>query len=619
VVNENIEILDQLSYQYKKHSFQFGANFLRLQYLNNTAYPGTLSFSTSFTGASTADEAMGLLTSIQANSPLVQGGVNHSIFMYAQDDWRVTPRLTLNLGVRYELPFQWYQPNGYASTFIPGHQSTRFPGAIGGLAFPGDPGVLKSLVPTDFNGIVPRLGFAYDALGTGTLVLRGGFGMFFDAINADVVGVGEPFYFQYFNQLGPGGASVPLQNNPVPDTSVRVIPSGYNAANPQFVAPYSLFYPDRNFRTPYYEAMNLGFEAKVSRGGVLDVNYIGKLGRKLTIPFDQNPAIYDCSGGYFQANPSLYCYTASSQTASTRSRLRYTTFNYGGGGLVDFASIGTSNYNGLQVQYTQRGGRYLTVLASYAYSKAFDLQTQSQSTSNAIPNVFDVTSEHGLSDYDARHIFNMGWVLNTPKVGFGNGFVKAVLNNWQYSGKFITHTGRPYSVTINNDTALDGEPNQRAAIVPGMSPLLPQNRHRKQKIAEYFNIDAFTYPTVGTFSNVPRNAFTGPGYIQTDMGIGRSFALNRIREGMRLLTKAEAFNVFNIPNLAQPQSNFSCTSTTLNGGPCAGPPLNSTTSATNPPAFSATSTFGQVLSTFGNNGNTSTNGRRMQLSATVYF
>jgi len=625
VVNENIEVLEQLSWTKGNHSFQFGANFLRLQYLNNKYYPGQLSFSSTYTGVSFADEATGLLNSVQANNLLTQGGINHSIFTYAQDDWRATPKLTVNLGVRYELPFQWYQPNGYASTFIPGHQSTVFPGAIGGLAFPGDQGVLKSLVPTDFNGLVPRLGFAYDAMGTGKLVLRGGFGMFFDAINANVIGVGEPFYFTYFQTLPAGGASVPLQQNP--GGPIYQLPQAYQKGNPVFRAPYTLFFPDRNFRTPYYEAMNLGFELRANRNGVLDVNYVGKLGRKLTIPFDQNPAITQCSGGYAQSNPSLYASpyctilypgtgavngNASSQTASTQARLRYTPFNYGGAGLVDFASIGTSNYNGLQIQYTQRGGKLLTILASYAFSKSFDEQTQSQTTSNSIPNVFDVTSERGLSDLDSRHVLNAGWVLTVPKIYTESSIANTILNNWLFSGKFSAHSGKPYSVTINNDSALDGEPDQRAALIPGTSPYLPKNRHRTDKIRQWFNINAFTYPAIGTFSNVPRNAFIGPGYLDTDMNIGRYFP---IRQGIRLLFRADAFNIWNTPNLAPPQAKFSCTTTSIQtpGNANFGLPCNSVAGNSTP------STFGTIQSTFGNNGNTSTNGRKMQFSATVYF
>ena len=632
IVNENIELLEQLSWTRGAHSLQFGVNFLRLQYLNRTDYPGKFSFSSTFTGYSDADAAMGLLTSIQANSPLVQGGINHSIFGYIQDDWRATSKLTLNLGVRYELPFQWYQPNGYSSTFIPGHQSTVFPGAIGGLAYPGDPGVLKSLVPTDFNGVVPRVGLAYDAFGNGKFAIRAGFGMFFDAINANVVGVGEPFYFQLFKQLPPGGASVPLAGYG-PNNTLFMVPSGYNKAQPQFLAPYSLFYPDRNFRTPYYEEMNAGFQYRVTRGGVLDINYVGKMGRKLTVPFDQNPAITDCSGGYYKANPQLYgspsCYyltgnpvgVASSQVTSTQARLRYTPFNYGGSGLVDFASIGTSSYNGIQAQYTQRGGKLLTLLMSYSYSKSLDIQTQSETTSNSIPNVFNIDSEHGPADLDTRHVLNMGWVLTLPKTTSTNFIARAVLNNWSFGGTFYAHTGKPYNVTINNDSALDGEPNQRAALLPGVSPYLPSNRHRVAKLQQYFNVNAFTYPTVGTFSNVGRNTFYGPGYLLTNMMLERYFPLTRVREGMRLLFRGEAFNVWNTPNLGQPTANFSCTTTSIQtppypgfASPNFGLPCTSTTVGGSVGPY-----FGKIQSTYGNNGNTSTNGRNMQFSATVYF
>jgi outer membrane receptor protein involved in Fe transport len=118
----------------------------------------------------------GLVNSMTAQSETIQGGIQHDLFSYVQDNWRVTPRMTLNLGLRYELPFQWFQPKGYSETFRPGFQSTVFPGAPGGLAFVGDHGVLRSLVPTDFNGLEPRIGFAYDIYGTGKIVIfRGGF------------------------------------------------------------------------------------------------------------------------------------------------------------------------------------------------------------------------------------------------------------------------------------------------------------------------------------------------------------------------------------------------------------------------------------------------------------
>jgi len=627
-VNEDIEILEQLAWSHGKHNYQFGANFLRLQYNNNSDYPGQISSGSSFTGVPHADMALGFVSSVQANSPLVQGGIQHNIFAYAQDDWRITAKLTLNLGARYELPFQWYQPTGYSSTFIPGFQSTRFPGAVGGLAFPGDPGVRSSLVPTDFNGLVPRVGFAYDVFGTGKFAIRGGFGMFFDAVNANVIGVGEPFYYQTNTVYPYGGASDPLLQN----GGVRIVlPGGYNKANPQFSGPYSLYFPDRNFRTPYVEALNLGFQYKIPHGGTLEANYVGKFSRKLTIAYDQNPAITQCSGGYYNANYLLYgnpscpvttpgstAGLAAASASSYQQRVRYTQFNYGGGGLVDFASLGTGSYNALQVQYTQRGGRRLTMLMSYTYSKSIDLQSDGRTQAgqaSTIPDPFNVSTERGLSDFDARHILSMGWSYNLPVTRTAWEPIRAVVNNWNFSGTYQARTGQPVNVIVSNDPALDGEQRQRAEIVPGMNPRLPNNRHRADKINEWFNPNAFTYPVPGTFSKVPRNAFTGPAYINTNLSLARFFPMDKYRQGMKLEFRAEALNAFNTPNLNLPYATFSCSNSGIsNGGlaPCA-------IGANAASGYTVNSSFGVVQSTYGTNGNTSSNGRKMQFSLTLYY
>jgi Carboxypeptidase regulatory-like domain len=609
-INENIELNENMTWTKANHTIQGGFEFLRLQYLTRSDYPGQIAFSSTYTGVSYADGMMGLANSVTAQNRLIQGGIQHAVFAWLQDDWRITAKLTLNLGARYELPFQWFEPHGQSATFIPGIQSTVFPGAVGGLGFPGDKGVLPSLVPTDYNGIAPRFGFAYDVTGAGKFLVRGGYGIFFDAVNANVVGVGEPYHYNFFTSIPVGGASVPLLQSI--GGPVTVIPPAFNPNNPQFIAPYSIFFPDRNFRTPYAEAVNFGFQYQVPHGGTLDTNYVGKFARKLTVPLDLNPAIYDCSGGYYQADPAKYCTNASSTTSSTQARLRYAPFNYGGQGIVDILSIGNSSYNALQMQYTQRGGKYLNLLASYTFSRAIDVDTNGQTTSNAVPDVFNIRSDRGLSDNNATQIFSMGWVTRFPKVNSDSRVVRSIFNDWVYSGTYQAHTGRPYSVTINNDSALDGEPNQRAALVPGANPLLPSNRHRLAKVAEYFNVDAFTYPTVGTFSPVGRNAFIGPGYIMTNMTLGRDFPLSQWREGMRLNLRAEGYNVFNTPNLGQPQSTFSCSTTSTKGGSC-------TAAGGSYPLVSGTSNFGSIRNTYGNNANTSTNGRKLQFAATVFF
>lgn len=244
--------------------------------------------------------------------------------------------------------------------------------------------------------------------------------------------------------------------------------------------------------------------------------------------------------------------------------------------------------------------------------------------------MFNIKSDKGPSDNNATHNVTLGWVLRFPKLTRTNWVLRAVVNNWAYSGQYLAHTGRPYSVTINNDSALVGEPNQRAALLPGINPKLSSDRHRADKVNEYFNLDAFTYPTVGTFSPIGRNAFVGPGYIMTNMTIGRDFPLKRVREGMRLNFRAEAFNVFNTPNLANPNAQFSCSTTTTYTG-SAGLPgtVGANQVAVSCPTAGGTyggvnavtglSNFGRVLSTFGNNANTSTNGRKMQFAFTIFY
>jgi hypothetical protein len=613
VLNEDIEARDDLSWSHGAHNISYGVDFLRLQYLNKNMYPGSIGFSSTYTSVPLADALLGLVNSVTAQSETIQGGIQHDLFAYFQDNWRMSPKMTANLGLRYELPFQWYQPKGYSETFRPGFQSTVFPGAPGGLAFVGDHNVLNSLVPTDFNGIAPRIGFAYDVYGTGKLVIRGGFGVFFDAINADVVGEGEPFLYQNTQNTPDGGFSVPLCTTfpcagAGSNGNVPVIPNGYNKANPLFAPPYSAFYPDPNFRTPYVMATNFGFELQAGHGGVLDVNYVGKLGRKLTVPVDQNPAIYDCSGPYFQANPTVYCGNATNKGSSYMQRVRYQTFNYGGQGLIDFTSSGTSNYNGLQAQYRKRAAHGLAVLATYTYSRSLDIDTNGQSTSNAIPDVYNTNTEYGPSDTNATHIFNMGWVWNLPKLHIGDALLHDIANGWIFSGIYQARTGNPVNIRINTDAALTDEPNQRPVIIPGQNPLLSSSRHRANKIAQYYNINAFAYPDQGTYSNVSRNSFPGPAFILTTMGIGREFATPFLREGAHVLFRGEAFNVFNTVNLAPPQATFNCQSQTTNVTGQALTPC----STINPP-------FDQITSDVSTNSTYLSGGRVMQLSLTLFY
>lgn len=587
VLNQTLEFDDNLSWAHGTHNYQFGATWLHLQYDSARDYPGYYYFATTYTWVPAADFLTGLLyEEIEQNTTFLDASAPN-LYLYAQDDWRATSKLTLNYGLRWEIPYMWHAPHGRSATFIPGYQSTVFPGAPANLAYIGDHGINRTLVPTPFKDVAPRVGFAYDMRGNGDTVIRGGFGIFYDAINASVVGVATPFHYSQTIASPAGGLSDPLQG-------YSAVPQNYNPQDPEFVQPYSIYYPDSRFTTPYTQSANLGVQQRIKRHGYVEADYIIKLGRHQVIPVDQNPAIYDCSGAFYQINPSLYCVTSSAgqQASSYLARVRYPGFNYGGQGIVDLKTEATSNYTGLQLIGGMKGGKLLSFQASYTYSKSHDELSNGLTTSASLAKVWpttDIRYNYGPSDYDARHVMNLAWVVNLPNFRIGSVFDRAVLSGWQYSGVYSIRTGLPFNITVAGDSAMTKESGQRAELVAGANPYLSSGRHRADKVKEYFNTAAFTAPNIGTLSTLRRNYMYGPGYISTNMALGRIF---KIWRGNTLQFRADAFNVFNTPNLNNPNSVFSTTSGAQ---------------------------YGHILSTTGTNGAVQTNGRRMQLSLSLRY
>lgn len=585
-VDEGIQLDDMLSWSHGRHNLQLGVEFLRLQYLDRHAQTPHISFNND---SVSTDPAMlfllGVINTATFGNSINQGAVQHALYSYVQDDWRVMPRLTLNLGLRWEIPFAWYQPDGRAATFIPGFGSQVFPNAPLNLAYVGDHGVEKSLVGTPYNNFAPRFGFAWDLFGDGKTAIRGGFGIFYDAINAQVVGVASPYTYTQNDSLNPGGISNPL-------LGLTQIPANYAKGQPAvFATPYNITFPDRNFRTPYTQAVNFGVQHQFRRAATLEANYVGRFSRHLALGYDENPAIYDCSGAYYQINPSVYCSTASTSQASYQARVKYPGFNYGGNGVLDYMTVGFANYNALQVIYIQRSRSWLTTTASYTFSKSID-----DSSSTGISNSSDQPSiaiHRAVSDFNATQILNLGYVLHYRGIHRSNAFVRSVVNGWGLTGMYSVRSGHPFSVTSSGDVSLRDEKSEYLQIVPpGYAPL-NAHRPRLQKVAEWFDTASFTSPATGTYGNAPRNFLTGPGFISNNLGVTRAFPLSH-DSGKTLNFRAEAYNLFNTPNLGQPFSSLS----------------GVTSKNTN---------WGVILATVGNNGAVGTNGRRLQFDATIRF
>jgi hypothetical protein len=590
VTNQSLEFNDSLSWTHGTHNYQLGASWLHLGYASFKDYPGYYSFGLGYTHTSASDFLAGLCEEeIQQNSTTLDASAPN-LYLYVQDDWRASRKLTLNYGLRWEIPYIWHAPHGQSSTFIPGYQSQVFPEAPANLAYVGDRGINHTLIPTPYGNLAPRVGFAYDLRGNGRTLIRGGVGIFYDAINASVVGVATPFHYSQTIDNPQGGLSIPLQG-------YGAIPANYTpaTASQSFVLPYSIYYPDSHFSTPYTQAVNIGVLQQVMKHGYVEADYVLKLSRHQIIPVDRNPAIYDCSGAFYQANPSLYCPSSSvvSTATSYQSRVVYPGFNYGGQGIVDLLTEATSNYHGVQLIGGMRGYRYLSLQASYTYSESKSEQDNGLTTSAALAAVWptvNVRYNYGHSSFDVRHVLNLSWVLNIPKLSIGSRFDKDVLRDWTFSGVYSARTGMPFDITTTADIAYTREAGQRAQLVPGVSPYLSSGRSRTQKINEYFNIAAFTNPANGTLSTLPRDFMYGPSYILANLALGRNFGLGG---GRMLVFRADAFNAFNMPNLSNPQSTYT--------------------------SGAAGGQFGQIISTTGPNGVVPSNGRRLQLSLSLKY
>jgi len=585
-VNENEEAIDNLSWQKGSHNFQFGADYLHEQYLNVRTNVGSFSFlgNPGFTDAQASDFIMGLIYQEQVGNTQRISAIQNAIYGYAQDNWRILPRLTLNLGIRYELPQPWYQPDGEAATFVRGYHSEKLPNAPSGLAFVGDPGVPKSLIKPDYTNVSPRISLAYDVFGNGKTALRAGFGTFYDAIPATIVGLTQPYTYRANYTLPNGSLTNPL-------VGVNAIPQNFTGTGTaQFTTPYSVIFPDARFRNSYTLAVNLGIQQQISKGSVFEANYIGRFARHQMMPVDQNPAIVDCSGAYFAANPALYCTNFVPQlnpVYNYTGRVVYPGYNYGGGGVVDLLSEATANYNALQVSFRQRAYKNLTMLGNYTYSRTIDEQS-SLSTSSVTMYPGNIASQYAASDQNSTQIFNLGWRLAFPRISSASSTAKYIVNDWAFNGIYNARTGHPVNITFGGDELGTDEPSQRAYLKPGFSPTLPSNRHRSAKTYQWFNGAAFIKPVAFTNTGVGRNFIIGPAYINTQFSLTKSLAMSKIREGMRGQFRVEAFNVFNTVNLGQPRANYSA-------------------------SLAQSLTFGSINSV-GTNGN-----RRVQFGFILYF
>lgn len=545
-VDSNYSISPSLTYNHGRHTVKFGAfgsNYSTMR-LNNGNELGTYTFTGQYTGNAVAD----LLLGDAAKASRALGDSRNPMFssvyaIYVQDDFKITDRLTLNLGLRYDLQSPLRSADNRLVNMnlvtgaieLAGNPSTRRD--IGSLINPSSPAYnpavasaasaisfvnlgtsnISSFSKDDFT---PRLGLAYRLLGNDKLVLRTGFGIFINDLLGQYGQSGWNSFPYFVSQTFNGNATVPNINIANPFAG-----SGASTISPQAIMP--------NWKSSYIKTYNFGFQASPFRNFLLDVGYAGSDSTHLPATLNINQP-------------------APSPTGSVASRRPYK--QYGNISYTDDSA--TANYNSLQVLAQKRYSSGMEFAFSYTWSKSLDTVGDGTGDASAAPYVYYFRQTmYGPSSFNVPQRVVLSYVYELPfgagrKYLNGTGVVSRYLvGGWQLSGIGTFESGRPFTLLISKDQNNTGGSSIDRPNVIGNPYAIPGG----QSPNEWFNPAAFALPAFGTDGDLGRNTLTGPRFDSLDVSLIKN---TRFGESRNLQFRAEFFNSLNHPNFDLPNNTI---------------------------------------------------------------
>jgi len=503
---------------------------------------------------------------LQGRGDFARGINGKSFNLYAQDTFKATSRLTLNLGVRYDFVSPYTEEKDRQTLWIPGRQSTVVPDAPEGLLYPGDAGVPRGLIPTFKKAFAPRLGVAWDPTGHGQWLVTSAYGIFF-----------EPYYTGQGGPLqSPISAPPFLQTEQIsltPDSPLD-FQNPYGGPPPApgtFATPLTNLTVAANLPLPYAQDWDLNVQRSLGPDMLLEVGYVGTKGTKLPRFIEGNPTVY-IPGVDGSGNPI-------STTDNVDQRRLYSGCTLGDPeSACEFASSGlitgiaNSSYNALEASLRKRFSHGISFLGSYTWSHAIDdvssfniagsSSIQVAGENDLAQNPRNLAAERGPSLFDARHRFVLSYQWSLPFFEHQQGWSKVVLGGWQLNGIFTAMSGTPFTVFDSRDASLQGSAPEITGFSANRPDLVPGQDQNKgpHKSGAWLNADAFSQviqdpnSPVQQFGTVGRNTALGPGYTNWDFAATKNFQL---AESKDLQFRAEFFNVLNHTNFHIPNSDFS--------------------------------------------------------------
>jgi outer membrane receptor protein involved in Fe transport len=548
-----------LSWVHGKHEFKFGGGYQHQQinvlqgiatngFFVFVPFPVTDAFASFLTGQP--------VVFLQGVGDFSRGIRGNNANWYVQDTYKVTSRLTLNAGVRYELPEPYTEIHNRMSLFEPGKKSQILPNAPAGLLYPGDPGVPAGLIPTNKKAFAPRVGIAWDPTGKGKLLITSAYGIFY-----------EPYY------TGQGGPlQSPISAPPylgTPQVSLPNFADPFNGDPPAagtFSTPLTNLTLSPTLTLPYTQDWDLNLQQSFGSDWLFEVGYVGTKGTHLPRFIEANPAVF--VPGSTDGQPISNSSNADQRRLYSGCTLADSPGSCQFSSTGEIAGIANSSYNAMEASLRKRFSHGLSFLASYTWSKTIDDVSSFNITGSAAKPVagendlaqdpFNLAAERGLSLFDARNRFVGSYEWALPFWNHPHNWYQSALGGWQLDGIATLMSGTPFTVFDSNDVAAQGSAPEITGFSAQRPNLIGAPNSGPRTVSAWINNSAYQrldpIANAGQFGTEGRNVNVGPAYADWAFAALKNL---KVTESKQFQFRAELFNVLNRTNFRLPDSDIS--------------------------------------------------------------
>ncbi len=563
VFSNTVQTQASMTYVAGRNEMKWGVDYHRAQLnqFRDAAQP-IFRFGNTFSNFTEADFLMGFPNSFSANSSWGESLRQPRVHLYFQDNFRVTRRLTLNLGIRYDPLVPWREiDRNVVTLWRPGLKSTIFPKLPAGAVVAGDPGVPEHGYTSDRNNFAPRFGFAFDPTGRARTAIRGGAGIFFGQPSGGTLNQMSMTSFPFINSVtvtSPGSKGAGGFANVFRTGTANAIDnpflSGTGAPTAATSPPVPLTYysTSPNYVLAYTGQWNFSLEHQIGSGLTVSGTYVGSKSTHLQAVHQMNPAIYIPGTG------------ADGKALSTSGNVdQRRLYGPGLGSIVESGSDSNANYNALVLSIRKRSTgehwwSHSTVDVNYTWSHSLDVQDSSiNAGSGGTRNPFNERIDYGSADFDRRQRLVLSYLWELPKLASYHPALRMPLGGWSTSSIVTLQSGGPFSIGSGVDRNFGFGGNYADQILPNST--LSSDRPRQERLMKWFNTSAFTANALGTVGNTGRNILRGPGLATVDFSVVKGFSFPGGRESRRLELRGDFFNFFNRVNFNNPNNSAAST------------------------------------------------------------